>query len=294
MMLGPAALALGGLNAFEGRSSCLKCTREKAHGVAGALGGTVGAFQSGWGDAMGDPMSDRFREVETLIDQEPDNTAQDGAVTAGMERLCRAACRALRARGAGLNVMADGGLRGVSAASSEAAAALEELQFTLGEGPCIDAYERRRPVLISDLDDAAMTRWPAYAPAVYAGGVRAVFAFPLQIGAARLGMLDVFRAETGMLSAADLALALTFAEVAVGRLVDGQDRASALPGWLDDSLGAGAQLYQAQGMVMVQLRVSLTEAMARLRAYAFAQDVRLADVADGVIAGRIRFGQDQS
>jgi hypothetical protein len=48
-------------------------------------------------DAMGDPMSDRFREVETLIDQEPDNTAQDGAVTAGMERLCRAACRALRA-----------------------------------------------------------------------------------------------------------------------------------------------------------------------------------------------------
>jgi GAF domain-containing protein/ANTAR domain-containing protein len=238
---------------------------------------------------------DRYRQVENLIGQEPPLGA-DAGVAGQMGRLCRAAGKALRASGAGLTVMADGGLRAVSAASDDAAGALEELQFTVGEGPCIDAYELQRPVLIPDVNDAAMTRWPAYAPAVYAGGVRAVFAFPLQIGAARLGMLDLFRAEPGMLSGDELALALTFAEVAVGTLVDGQDhsRGGVMEGWLDDSLGSRAELYQAQGMVMVQLRVHLTEAMARMRAYAFARDLRLGDVAAGVVAGRIRFDQDAS
>jgi hypothetical protein len=238
-------------------------------------------------------MADRYREVEILIRQERGLAADGPGVAAGMGRLCRAAGKALRARGAGLTVMAEGGLRGVSAASDESAEALEELQFTLGEGPCIDAYERRRPVLIPDLDGAAMMRWPAYAPAVYAEGVRAVFAFPLQIGAARLGMMDVFRAESGMLSADDLALALAFAEVAVGSLIDGQGGASRPADWLDDPLGSSAQLYQAQGMVMVQLRVSLVEAMARLRAYAYAHGMRLGEVAAGVIAGRISFNQDE-
>jgi hypothetical protein len=239
-------------------------------------------------------MADRSREVEILIRREAGLAADGSGVVAGMMRLCRAAGKALRASGAGLTVMAEDGLRGVSAASNNSADALEELQFTVGEGPCIDAYERQRPVLIPDLDEGAMTRWPAYAPAVYAEGVRAVFAFPLQIGAARLGMLDIFRAEPGMLSADDLALALTFAEIAVGTLVDGQDGASRPADWLDDPLGPSAQLYQAQGMMMVQLEVSLAEAMARMRAYAYAHDMRLGEVAAAVVAGGISFHQDES
>ncbi len=243
----------------------------------------------------GEWMADQYAEVEALIRNEPVSDVDGLGVVGGMRRLCGAAGRALAASGAGLTVMADGGVRGVSAASDHATERLEELQLTLGEGPCVDAFRLQRPVLIPDLADGAMTRWPAYGPAAHAYGVRAVFAFPLQIGAARLGVMDVFRAESGMLTPAQLALALTFAEVAVATLLDGQ-RNTSLAGagedGLNDALGPRAVLFQAQGMVMVQLKVSLAEAMVRMRAYAFAHDRRLGDVAADVIARRLVFRPD--
>ncbi|MEV4414757.1 GAF and ANTAR domain-containing protein [Catellatospora sp. NPDC049609] len=207
-----------------------------------------------------------------------------------MRRLCSAAGRALAARGAGVTVMAGGGLSGMTAASDPATERLEELQVTLGEGPCIEAFECMRPVLVPDLADGAMSRWPVYAPEAHADGVRAVFAFPLQVGAARLGVLDVFRAQAGMLSPHELTLALTFAEVAVATLLR-QDDSRPYPAedWLDESLDSRAELFQAQGMVMVQLGISLAEAMVRMRAHAYAHDRRLRDVAADVVARRLSF-----
>ncbi len=212
-------------------------------------------------------------------------------MAAGMQRLCSAAGRALSASGTGLTVMAEGGQRGVTAASDAATERLEELQLTLGEGPCIDSFESMSPVLVPDVTDGAPSRWPVYVPAVHTRGVRAVFAFPLQVGAARLGVMDVFRADTGMLSPDEYTLALTFAEVAVATLLDGHDNTGTGPadGWLDDPLGSRAELFQAQGMVMVQLGVSLAEAMVRMRAHAYVQDRRLYEVAADVVARRLRF-----
>jgi hypothetical protein len=235
-------------------------------------------------------VPDLFRQVETLISQEPTADEDARGVAGWMRRLCGAAARALSASGSGLTVMVEDGMRAVTAASDRGTEHLEELQLTLGEGPCIDAYASRRPVLIPDLT-AAMTRWPIYAPAVYAKGARAVFAFPLQIGAARLGMFDLFRAETGMLTSDELTLALTFAEIAVATLLDGHNDARTVEtgGWLDDPLGSRAELFQAQGMVMVQLGSNLAEAMARMRAYAYAHDRRLGEVALDVVARRLTF-----
>jgi hypothetical protein len=186
--------------------------------------------------------------------------------------------------------MAEDGARGICASSDAATDRLEELQLTLGEGPCIDAYWLRRPVLIPDLADIATTRWPVYAPAVRAAGVRAVFTFPLQVGAVRLGMMDVFRTEVGMLSAEELALALTFAQVAVSIMLHGQDdHADTADDGFAGALGARSQLFQAQGMAMVQLGVSMAEAMVRMRAHAYAQDRHLHDVAADIIARRFTF-----
>lgn len=237
---------------------------------------------------------DRYARVEALIRGEPAHGAEQG-VAAGMRRLCGAAGRALAASGTGLTVMAGGGLRGVTAASDAVAERLEELQLTLGEGPCIDAYESMRPVLVPDVADGAMSRWPVYAPAAHAEGVRAVFAFPLQIGAARLGVMDVFRAEAGMLSSDELTLALTFAEVAVSTLLDDHGNPGTGPAgdWLDGPLSSRAELFQAQGMVMVQLGVSLAEAMVRMRAHAYVHDRRLREVAADVVARRLSFGTAQ-
>ena len=66
--------------------------------------------------------------------------------------------------------------------SSRTCVWVEELQFSLGEGPSLAAFAARRPVLVPNLIEAATTMWPEYAPAAHGQGLRAVFAFPLQVG----------------------------------------------------------------------------------------------------------------
>jgi hypothetical protein len=211
-----------------------------------------------------------------------------------LRHVCRAAAQALSASGAGISVLTDDGTRGVSAASDPLSERVEELQFVMGEGPCIDAFTSRRPVLIADLAGTAMHgRWPAYAPAAVLDGVRAVFAFPLQVGAARLGILDVFRQEAGPLTDTELPLALTFAGVTVEALLDRQ-RGAVPPDGVVADIGHRAELFQAQGMVMVQLGVSIGEALARMRGYAYAENRGLDDVARDIVARRLQLEKDPS
>ncbi|MGN9813674.1 GAF and ANTAR domain-containing protein [Micromonospora sp. BQ11] len=241
-------------------------------------------------------MHDRAAVIKNLILHHPGGGA--GGNDGLLRRVCGAAAQELAASGAGISVMTEDGVRGASAASDPVSERLEELQFTLGEGPCIDAFASRRPVLISDLGALvarADGRWPFYAPAAHEGGLRAVFAIPLQIGAARLGVLDVFRDRVGPLTNAELADALTFAEATVTALLDRQEQAgsSGFADIDDDAAEYRAELFQAQGMVMVQLGVTLGEAMARIRAYAYAEDRRLSEVARDVVARRLRFDGDE-
>ncbi|MCK9921686.1 GAF domain-containing protein [Frankia sp. AgPm24] len=85
--------------------------------------------------------------------------------------------------------------RGYTGASDPACARLDDLQFTLGEGPCRYAVQSGRSVFVGDLTgQAGQTgqvgqRWQMFTPAVLAAGFQAIFAFPLQIGAIRLGAL---------------------------------------------------------------------------------------------------------
>ncbi len=228
--------------------------------------------------------------VHALVAAEPTLPGDPHGTAGALRRLCTAAVRSLPAWGAGVSLMSGEGVRGVAAASDAASERIDELQFTLGEGPCIDAFRSRRPVLEPDMGAGGSARWPAYGPAASREGLRAAFAFPLQVGAARLGVLDVYRRSTGMLSAPQLAQALTFADVATTMLLDGQ--AQAAPGTaadgLDEVFEYRFELYQAQGMVMVQLAVTLVEALVVLRAYAFSHDRNLADVARDVVTGGLR------
>jgi hypothetical protein len=240
-------------------------------------------------------VDDQLAQTRELIARQPASPGAGHGVAGYLQRLCRAAVDALAASGVGVSVMAEDGVRGLTATSDPAAARIEDLQFVLGEGPCVDAFAACRPVLIADLADGVLKRWPIYAPAAHDGGLRAVFAFPLQIGAARLGVLDVFRARPGPLTAGELRQALDFAEVAVTVLLDGQDRAppgSAAEG-LDQAMDRRAELFQAQGMVMAQLGGTLAEALVRMRAYAYAESRSLADVSSDVVGRRLRFDRDQ-
>lgn len=237
----------------------------------------------------------RLANANQLIHDEPADPRGAPGTVGRLERLCSALTRALPATGVGLSLLTEdnyGG--GTLAASSAASRRLEELQFSLGEGPCIDAYTSRRPVLEPDLTTHGVRRWPGYAPAAREHGVEAVFAFPLQIGAARAGALDVYRNEPGSLTPDALTQAVTFAEVAMGLLLDGQDGArdgKTTPD-LDDALSYRLEVYQAQGMVMVDLGVSIDEAMARLRGHAFAEGRYISEVAKDIVAGKLRLNRD--
>jgi hypothetical protein len=238
-------------------------------------------------------VEDDLARVVELIAQQPE-AAGDRDGVGSLRRLCAAAAQALSASGVAMSVMTEDGVRGATIASDPASERIEELQFVLGEGPSLDAVASHRPVLVPDLVGEAMSRWPAFTPAAGDHGVRAVFALPLQVGAARLGVLDVFRARPGHLSRDELRCALMFAEVALTTLLDGQANADvgALADGLAGAVESRAEIHQAQGMVMVQLGVGLAEALARMRAHAYAEDQDLSDVAGSIIARRLRFDPD--
>jgi hypothetical protein len=209
-----------------------------------------------------------------------------------VQRVCEACVATLWVDGAGLTVSRDTGGAELVFATDPRTERLEELQITLGEGPCVDAFSSGGPVLASELDAlTSRSRWPAFAPAAVQSGARAEFAFPLHVGAIRVGWMDLYRAEPGSLKPDDLADALAFADAALMVVLDGHlARAAALDEGTHDGNGDGNfEVHQATGMLSVQLGVSIEDAYVRLRAYAYARDLRLAAVAGAVITRRLRF-----
>ena len=205
-------------------------------------------------------------------------------------RLCEVCADVSGMTGAGIMLMTGATQQGSVCSSNSVSALIEELQFTLGEGPCVDAHTENRPVLESDLADPAVTRWFAFTPPAVAAGARAVFGFPLQVGTVRLGALNFYRDQPGPMGEDQYADALVLAGVAAQAVLAMQAHAS--PGALSTVLEEGANfrfvVHQASGMVAVQLGVSVGEALARLRAYAFGNDVLLTDVAEAIVARKLR------
>jgi hypothetical protein len=176
--------------------------------------------------------------------------------------------------------------------SDEVSELIEELQYTLGEGPCVDAYQQDKIVTEPDLADPQTRRWFAFTPPVLQAGVRAVFGFPLRVGTVRLGALNLYRDQPGELTTEQHADALVLADVTANWVLDAQ--AGAPSGVVAEQLEASADfhfaLHNAAGIVSVQEGISVTEALIRLRAFAYSNDRPLADVAQDVIAHRLRLG----
>jgi len=211
------------------------------------------------------------------------------------ELLCEWCTQSLPVNGVGLALMTDDGHQGVVAATDGPARLMEDLQFTLGEGPCLDASVQGGPVLQPDLARTAARRWPAFGPAVLEAGIAAIFAFPLQVGGIRLGVLDLYRSTRGNLDDEQLKVALTFADAAVDLLLHLQNSAESAQGLhpqLADPLGSRSEIHQATGMVGVQAAVGLTEALLLLRGHAFAADRTVFAVARDVVARRLRFSSE--
>jgi hypothetical protein len=188
-------------------------------------------------------------------------------------------------------------------ASDDVARDLDELQFSLGEGPCVEAFTERRPVLIADLAELTDRRWPMFAATARRTPVRAVFVLPLQQGAITIGVLNLYRDTPGMLASAELAGALRAADAELWALLglrNGETTAGAADGarradshcWLTGSPLRRTEVYQATGMVAEQMKVSAEMALSTLRAFAFAHERPIAEVAHDVVARRLRFDEE--
>ena len=215
-------------------------------------------------DSRRSPLRSR---VQTLLESQ----GRDEAPTRSeFDWLCRAAADGLELAWAVITLTTSAGPERIGV-SDDAAAGVAEIEFSIGEGPILDVLRTHRPALAPDLGESSLTVWPAYGRAALDRGVASVFVFPLHVGAAYFGALSLFGTAPGPLGGDRLRLALTFAEVATEQLLDtghGPDGMRCGVD-LDAAMDAHAEVYQAQGMLMVQLGIGLPDALARLRAYAF-------------------------
>jgi hypothetical protein len=216
----------------------------------------------------------------------------DGEGAWSPARLCGVCPGIVGVNGAGVMLMSGDIPRGSLCTTDEVSYLIEELQYTLGEGPCVDAYRRDQVVAEPDLADPVTRRWPAFTPPALRAGVRAIFGFPLRVGTVHLGALNLYRDSPGPLTGDQHADALVVAEVTARWVLEAQ--AGTPPDTLAAELEAGADfhfaVHNAAGIVSVQEGISVTEALIRLRAFAFSGDRLLADVARDVIARRLRLG----
>jgi len=200
------------------------------------------------------------------------------------QRVCAVSADLLGMSGAGLTLMTTTVL-GAIWASDRVSQEVEDLQFALGEGPALDAFRLAAPALEPSL--AASSRWPFFGPQALELGVEAVFSFPLQVGVICLGAVNLFRDSPGFLCADELADALVLADLVTGDLIDLQ--AQGMLQWApSDHLGQRARVHQATGMVSVQIGTDMTSALARIRAYAYVNELSIFDVADMVLARTLR------
>ncbi|MGP4051947.1 ANTAR domain-containing protein [Streptomyces sp. 2A115] len=202
----------------------------------------------------------------------------------------RATARALGAEGVALSLLVGNGRTAEPLwCHPEVSARFEELQFTLGEGPGPDALRTGTPVLEPDLDRVRPDRWPALLPPTRELGIHGVCCFPLGIGAIRLGVLTVLSDKNRTMTAQQCADATALAAALTGAFLNGVG-GPPLRVILERPTGLHrAAVHQATGMISVQLGLPMDEALLRLRAHAYSSERSLGEVANDVVARRLRF-----
>ncbi|WP_034269445.1 GAF and ANTAR domain-containing protein [Haloechinothrix halophila] len=205
-------------------------------------------------------------------------------------RVCRACVALLPVDGASVSVMSGSQHRETLHASDAVMARLDSVQFTMGEGPCFEAFDERRPVLVPDLARDGAGSWPAFASEIADQQVGAVFAFPIQSGAITIGAMDMYRREPGLLNAGELATALRVVDLAAVAIVGASsgDGTDADVRDLAPLRRDRAEVHQATGMLISHLGVPPELALARLRGYAFGTGRLVEDVAREIVSRRLR------
>ncbi|HUG74608.1 MAG TPA: GAF and ANTAR domain-containing protein [Acidimicrobiia bacterium] len=174
--------------------------------------------------------------------------------------------------------------------SDERSFALDELQFSLGEGPSLDAFAQHEAIVAPELGNGQLGRWPAFTASALEHGTHGIFALPLNAGTKCIGVLTLYRDVAGALSPEQQADSLVVADAVAASIMESQssNETDVLAVELGDPASHRAEVHQASGMVAVQLGVPVTDAEVRLRAHAYAADRSVVDIARDIVERRLR------
>jgi hypothetical protein len=240
-----------------------------------------------------------------LVSSESGPAMTSDALFAGVDKICDTAMSLARADGAALAVLSRSAIsRELIYATDSLAQQLDELQYTIGEGPCFDAYLDDSPQFHPELTKISEpSRWPTFAADATQLGAHALFAFPVPDGQRPMGVLELYRRSVGELDAAEQAAVVSCTAMIAQRLSANWQQHLDRFGGVDEALDAAAttgvavseaagpftrtQIHVAGGMVAVQLGVDPDEGVDRLRAYSYASGRRISAVAADIIARRL-------
>lgn len=202
-----------------------------------------------------------------------------------------AGAQALGVDGLAVSLVTEGGVAELLWCSDATTRRFEDLQFTLGEGPGLDAARIGAMVWTPDLARVPFARWPALTIESPALDARAVFCFPMNIGAINVGVLTAVRRAPGPMSAQQTDDATILAAALTARCLDGGARQQGAP-FAADSPHAlqHSVVHQATGMLSVQLALALPQALLRLRARAYGSGRSITEVSQDVVNRRLRLG----
>lgn len=206
-------------------------------------------------------------------------------------RFCRTSSVILGVTGVGVTLLEGARLFGQFGASDDTAVGLEWAEFSLGEGPRAVVAMSGAPVLEPSMS-SAQRRYPLFGPAARLLGANAIFTFPLRGDRSVIGTLSLYNDTPGDLSCDQLTGASMLADIAVTLILaaGGRGNASGIP---YDLLHVGRDrdgVHRATGMVADQLNVSMPDALAALRAHAWATNQSLSEICTAVIERRLRLG----
>lgn len=219
---------------------------------------------------------------------------------AAADRLCEACVELFAVDGASISFIDGGTTQGTFGSSDELSRTLDELQFTYGEGPCLDAFAERRPILAPDLEGPEEYRWPALTESLLDHGVRAIFALPVSAASTPIGALDLYRRRRGPLDDLAMTGGVWAAGLAALPLLD---LMSSNTDWDKAADGQGSwdqleslervEVYQATGMILAALDISPADALVRLRAHAISRSLTASQVAYRILDRRLVLGPDE-
>ncbi|MFQ1003825.1 GAF domain-containing protein [Modestobacter sp. SSW1-42] len=206
-------------------------------------------------------------------------------------RLARAVVRVLPVDGAGLCALGDPARRTPLGGSSPDAELAERLQFTVGSGPCLQAWDTGHPVFAVDAD--LRRRWPLYAEQLFGRTPwRGVVSLPVRRPRGVAGALDLFFTDPGGVARMDVFDALSVIELLTVALSDAALMstwsAAEGPAWLQGPPAVHrAAVWRALGETGLALGRDTDEALALLRARAWVQGSSVDTVAADLLSGRL-------